>query len=153
MIDQVRGVGGGGGGGGRGALAPPLGLRCRNFGQIHILLAILRQNFGRFHIFWAILRQNFGQFHIFWAISYFLGNFIYVSFFPLKIMFSMPTQTLLFLLFPFFVSNRTTCVEMTFFFLRDHLTLDRKTVSISVKTFFFYLEITSIWTEKPSQFQ
>ena len=55
MINADKGVGGGGAGG---ALAPPVGVRCQNFGQ----------NFGQFHIFWAILRQNFGRFHIFWAI-------------------------------------------------------------------------------------
>ena len=59
------GVGGEGAGG---VLAPPVGVKCpnfgKNFGQFHIFLAILRQNFGRFHIFWAILRQNFGQFHV-----------------------------------------------------------------------------------------
>ena len=62
------GVGGGGTGG---ALAPPVGVRClnfgQNFGQFHIFWAILRQNFGKFHIFWAFLRQNFGQFHVVWA--------------------------------------------------------------------------------------
>ena len=31
---------------------PPIGVRCRNFGQ----------KFGQFRIFWAILRQNFKQF-------------------------------------------------------------------------------------------
>ena len=54
--------------GGRGALAPPVGVRCRNFGQnfeqFHIFWAILRQNFGQFHIVWTILRQNFGQFQV-----------------------------------------------------------------------------------------
>ena len=54
-----------------GALAPPVGVRCpnfgQNFGQFYIFWAILRQNLGQFHIFWAILRQNFGQFHVVWA--------------------------------------------------------------------------------------
>ena len=53
-MDILSGVGGGGSGG---ALPPPPRLvsKCRNFGQ--------------FHIIWAILHQNF------WAISYILGKF------------------------------------------------------------------------------
>ena len=83
--------------GGGGGNAPPVGVKCRNFGQ----------NIGQFHIFWAILRQNFGQFHVVWA------------------------------------SLRCKIFRA----------LDRKTVSIWVKTFFFFWEISTIWTEMPSQFE
>ena len=112
---MVTGIGVGGGGAG-GALAPPVGVRCRNFGQnfgqFHIFWAILRQNFGRFLIFWAILRQNFGQCHVVWA--------------------SLPSKIFRAL------DRKTVSVWMKTFFFWDHHNLDRNTVSIWVKTFFFW---------------
>ena len=48
---------------------PRLVSKCRNFGQFHIIWAILYQNFWQFHNFWASLRQNFGQFNIHQTVS------------------------------------------------------------------------------------
>ena len=97
---MVIGVGGGGTGG---ALPPPpVGVRCRNFGQ----------NFGQFHTFWAILRQNLRR------ISYFLGNFVSEDFF-----FWRSPQ--------FGQKNRLNVGENLFFFRRSPQFAQKKTIDLS----------------------
>ena len=134
----------GGVGGGRKVLAFPFGFK----------VSIACQNFGNF-IF-------FGQFCV-----KILGYFIFCGQFCVKILdkfvrlkFSAcPRKPLFPFPFPFLETNRLFSFggHLNFFFL------DRRTVSISVKTFFFSffgdhlnffisLQITSIWTKKLSQF-
>ena len=117
------GVGGGGGGGG-GALAPPVGVRCPNFGQ----------NFGQFYFFGRSCVK----------IS---GNFIFFRQYCVKILgnFMSFGQVCFVKYFECWIEKPSQSVWRPFF-LGGHHNLDKKSGSILVKTFF--LEVTSIWEEK-----
>ena len=91
---------------------PPVGVRCRNFGQ----------NFGQFHILWAFSRQNFGKFNIFGRFcDKIMGKFMsFGQVCPLKYSECWTEKSSQHKLKPFFF----------FFFVGHHLNLDRKTVSM-----------------------
>ena len=76
---------------------------------------------------------NFGQFHIFWAIYVKIsGDFIFIGQYCVKILGN-------------FMSSLPSKIFRA---------LDRKTVSMWVNTFFFiFMEVSTIWTEKPAQFE
>ena len=107
-------------------MAPPLGFK----------VPIARQNFGQFCSYAIFFWENF------WSIDF---CFLEINIEPEK---PSPNwhNDLFFWRSPRFRQKNSLNFGEDIFFFGDHLDLDRKIVSISVKTFF--LEITLILTEK-----